>query len=150
MIFKFLKKIFFRKNKKEKQTPIIIPDHAKEKNEEKMKTEIKTEIKIEENKKDQKIIDLAKKNELKKKSFGLFKVTGVYNIGPTKMVTGFVEAGKLKKGMKSLISQTQIKIEEIRKGMEKSDFLQAGQEGTIVISSKKNPLILQGDFIDFE
>jgi hypothetical protein len=73
-----------------------------------------------------------------------------YNIGPTQMLTGFLESGRLKKGMKSIVNETNIKVIEIRKNNEKVMNLLPGQEGTVVIQAKKNPLLRQDDYLEFE
>ncbi len=162
MIFNFLKKFFSRKKREVVQIEPIIPEHRKEKNEiEKRQVEIielkKEHLKNKEEKivtdtiaeeiKDSRLIDLKIDEEQEN---CLFKVNGIYTIGPTQMINGFVETGRLKKGMKSLVNQTQLIVLEVRKGMEKTDYLIGGQEGTIIIKSKKNPLIKQDDYLEFE
>ncbi|MDD3083922.1 MAG: hypothetical protein PHP82_02785 [Candidatus ainarchaeum sp.] len=161
MCFDSLKRLFSRKKQIPKNVEPIIPEHRKEKMEvEKRQTEIKElkkeHKKIKEDKivadtiadeiKDSKLIDLKieKNNET-----CLFKISGVYNIGPTQMISGFVETGIIKKGMKAIANENQMTVIEVRKNTEKTDYLVAGQEGTILIKSKKNPLIRQDDYLEF-
>jgi hypothetical protein len=159
MIFGFLKRLFSRKEKKIIEP--IIPLHRKQKVELEKKQESIKELKKEHEKiredkiisdtiaeeiKNSRLIDL----ELDQKENCLFKINGLYNIGPTQMINGFVETGRLKKGMKTIVNETLLTITEVRKGMEKTDYLIAGQEGTIIIKSKKNPLLRQDDYLDFE
>ncbi len=158
MILKFLRRLFSRKETKKVEP--IIPLHRKEKMEtEKKQDDInnlkKEHLKIKEERivadtiadtiKDTKLIDL----EINKDEISLFKVTGVYTVGPTQMITGFVETGRLKKGMKAIANESQLTILEVRKEMEKTDYLIAGQEGTLLIKSRKNPLLRQDDYLEF-
>lgn len=163
MFFNFLRKLFSRNNNniKKKLEPII-PDHRKEKinlEEKQIKiNNLKNEhIKIKNKKipfnkltnkmKDSKLVDLEIDEE---QAISLFKVTGIYNTGLIQMITGFVETGILKKGMKTIVDQTQLIIVETRQGMEKIDHLIAGQEGTVVIKSKKYPGLKKDDYLEFE
>ena len=164
MVFEFIKKILalFTKKKEVKKVEPMIPDHRKEQMQvAKRKDDIqelkKTHEKIKEEKDlvdilhesvaDQKLVDIDFEEEVE---VALFKISGVYNIGPTQMLTGFLEAGRLKKGMKSIVNETNIKVTEIRKNNEKVDYLLPGQEGTIVVQAKKNPLLRQDDYLEFE
>ncbi len=161
MIFGFLKRLFFRKKEKKVIEPVI-PLHRKEKLELEKKQENINELKQEhEKQKESRIVSDTIAEEIKnsrlvdleiqeKNDNCLFKITGVYTIGPTQMINGFVETGRIKKGMKAIANETQIIVQEVRKGMEKTDYLIAGQEGTIIIKAKKNPLLRQDDYLDFE
>ena len=66
------------------------------------------------------------------------------------MLTGFVETGRLKKGMKTIVNEVSVKVVGTRKDMEEIDVLLAGQEGTLEIKSRKNPLLKQNDYLEFE
>jgi hypothetical protein len=164
MIKDFFAKIFsfFKKEKKTTYArEPIIPNHRKEKLiVEKRKDEINELKKVHVEKKeeklimqtlsesipDTKLIDL----EIEGDNIALFKVDGIYSIGPTSMLTGFVENGRIKKGMKTIVNEVNIKVVGIRKDMEEIASLLSGQEGTLEIKSKKNPLLKQGDYLEFE
>jgi hypothetical protein len=165
MVFGIITKIFsiFKKNKKEEiKREAIIPEHRKQKllNEkrkedvkelkqahETKKTEEKVVNAIHETIADKKLKDIDFENETE---ISLFKVNGIYSIGPTQMLTGFLETGRLKKGMKAIVNEVNIKILEIRKNNSSVDDLLPGQEATLIISAKKNPLLRQDDYLEFE
>jgi hypothetical protein len=161
MILAFLRRLFSKKKEIPKNVDPIIPDHRKEKIEIEKRNENITELKNEHGKikeekivvdtiaeklKDSRLIDLELKKE---KDVCLFKISGVYNIGQIQMLNGFVETGVMKKGLKSLKNETQMTVLEVRKGTEKTDCLIAGQEGTITIKARKNPLLRQDDYLEF-
>jgi hypothetical protein len=95
---------------------------------------------------DKKLVDI----DFGKTDISLFQVNGVYNVGPTILISGFLESGRLKTGMKAIVNEITLKITEVRKEREKVSDLIPGQEGTIVVSAKKSPLLKQGDFLEFE
>jgi hypothetical protein len=172
MINNFLKKLkeLLGIKEEKKEYPVIIPDHRKEiiKKESRENTVKKAKmIYRKEKKKEEPKIEVSKSNNkkpnLKKadkdtkikdldfdKEVSLFEITGVYSLHGFAFITGFVEVGTLKKSMKAIKNETLIKINEIRKNNEKVAYLNAGEEGTLMIQSKKNTLLRNGDFLEFE
>ena len=158
MIIEFLKKLFGIKSEKV-EYPVIIPDHRKEimkkedrKNQvQELKEEYKKEgLKTVKKKIDKKLIDKKIKDIDLDKEVSLFEVEGVYSLHEMALITGFVEVGRLKNGMKAIKNEVQFKITEIRKSNEKVPSLLTGEKGTITISAKKNPMLRQGDYLEFE
>ena len=164
MVFGFLKKIFllFKKKKEIKTVEPMIPNHRKEqlqvekrqdniqelkKEHEHIKEEKDLVDVLHESIADQKLVDIDFEEDVE---IALFKVNGIYSIGPTQMLTGFLETGRLKKGMKCIVNEVNIKVTEIRKNNEKIAALLPGQEGTLMILAKKNPLLKQDDYLEFE
>ena len=80
----------------------------------------------------------------------LFEVNGVYSLSGTLMITGFVETGRLKRNMKTIVNENLVRIDEVRENRERVPSLFKGEQGTLVIKSKNNPLIRSGDFLEFE
>ncbi len=161
MVFGFLKRIFSKKKKIDITQEPIIPLHMKEKMvNEKRKQEV-NELKKEhlQNQKKKVVADVLAEEIKDKKikdidfddnTVSLFKADGVYSIGPTKIITGFLETGRLKARMKSIVNEVPIILLEIRKDLGPVDDLLPGQEGTLIIKSKKNPLLRHGDYLEFE
>ena len=165
MIKEFFSKLFLvfkRKPKEKKEIIPIIPDHAKAKMEiQKRKDDVNELKKIHVEQKEEKVlvdaihesiadkklidIELDEENEI-----SLFKVSGIYSIGQTQMLTGFLETGRLRKGMKSKANEVLMKLTEIRKDGEEVKELLPGQEGTLTINAKRNPLLKQDDYLEFE
>jgi hypothetical protein len=152
----------FKKKKKSATNPeVVIPIHQQERDTvEKRKDKI-TKLKKEHKKlkkeelvakvindsiKDQKLVDI----DFSKNDVSLFQVNGVYSVGPVKIVNGFLESGKLKKGMKTKHNGIEIKVQEVRKDRSQVPSLKPGHEGTLVIKSEKNPLLESGTFLEFE
>lgn len=159
MIIEFFKKLFGIKKEK-KEYPVIIPDHRKEiiKKDDKQnkindlrKEYLKEKTKKITNKKiDKKLLDKKIKDIDLDKEVSVFEVEGVYSLHGMALITGFVEIGSIKKGMVSKTHNLSLKISEVRKNNEKVPSLLAGQTGTLLIDSKKNPILRKGDYLEFE
>lgn len=87
-----------------------------------------------------------------KKSSGrcVFRVDGKYEVGNTLMISGMVESGTLKKGMKSEIGRGEIRIMELRVGSEKVDEIEENREGTIFVRARGPQNIKYGDLLEFD
>ncbi len=159
MIIEFFKKLFGVKETK-KEYPVIIPDHRKDiiKKEVKekeisdlRKTYLKEKTKkITSAKIDKKLLDKKIKDIDLDKEVSVFEVEGVYSLAGMALINGFVEIGRLKSGMKSRSYVFPLKIIEVRKNNEKVPAILAGENGTILIDSKKNPILRKGDYLEFE
>ncbi len=159
MCFAFLKR---NPNKEKTISEPLIPEHRKKTLEVERRNAEINDLKNahKEKKKENKLIDNANENIADKRlidieidnttDVALFKVDGIYCVGATILITGFVETGKLLKGMKAIQNENQLKIIEIRKDREAVDYLLPGKEGTIEVKSKKIPLLKQGDYLEFE
>ncbi len=160
MIFEFLKRLFNTKQKEKKEYAPIIPDHRKElvESEERQNkvNELRKEYLKEKTKKitskkiDKKLLDKKIKDIDLDKEVSVFEVSGVYSLAGMALVTGFVEIGRIKSGMKSKSYIIPLKVNEVRKNNEKVPALLAGETGTLLIDSKKNPILKQGDYLEFE
>lgn len=141
MIREFLAKLFGKKKKVDADIQPIIPDHRKEK----LLEQIKTVSNKTSTKKQGKLVEIDIKEEV-----ALFEVDGVYSVGNITMITGLVESGRVKRKMKTIVNELQIRVDEVRKDGEKVPSLLVGQKGTILIKSKGKPLLRKGDFLDFK
>lgn len=153
--------LFKRKKKTVETSEPIIPLHRQAQIKQEVRKEKVIELKkihkkekadklvtdvIAEDIRDKKLVDI----DFGKTDVSLFQVNGVYNVGPTILISGFLESGRLKTGMKAKVNEIPLKIMEVRKEREKVSDLIPGQEGTLVVSAKKSPLLKQGDFLEFE
>jgi hypothetical protein len=78
-----------------------------------------------------------------------FRVDGKYEVGDTLMVSGVVEFGALKKGMKAELGKVEMKVEELRSGTGKVGSLHTGQAGTVFVKAKAPPNIRYNDLLEF-
>ncbi len=97
--------------------------------------------------------DMPIKEAIKDPAFrqrGMFEVSGVYCVGKTLMVSGFVESGVIKNRMKTFKGGNEMRVEEIRIGSEKVANLKAGEEGTLFVKTKNVPNIKYSEILLFE
>ncbi len=85
-------------------------------------------------------------------SFGnKFRVTGTYDLGTSMMISGNVESGVVKtKMVAKLDSKKELAISEIKIGSTKVNGLMKGEEGSIFVKTKGNPIIKYDDLIEFK
>lgn len=159
MIIDFFKKLLGIKKEK-REYPTIIPEHRKEiikkeEKDEKIK-DLRREYlkqktkKITSKKIDKKLLDKKIKDIDLDKEVSVFEVEGVYSLHGMALINGFVEIGSIKKGMRSKSHNLSLKVSEVRKHNEKVPAILAGQTGTILIDSKRNPILRKGDYLEFE
>lgn len=98
---------------------------------------------------------LAKKeNKLYIKTEGsenTFRVNGTYDFGANMMISGMVESGVIKSRMVSKLEQKkELVISEIKIGSTKVNGLIRGEEGSIFVKTKGNPIIKYDDVLVFK
>lgn len=86
----------------------------------------------------------------KKDKKSLFRVTGVYDIGTEIMVSGFLEAGKLKKKMKTKINDHDAVISDIKVGSESVLELMAKEEGKVFLRGRNLYTLKTDDVLEFK
>jgi hypothetical protein len=80
-----------------------------------------------------------------------FRVTGLYDFGTTTMISGVVEAGQVSVKMRAdLENKKEIVISEIKISSTKVNGLIAGEEGSLFVRTKGNPVIRYDDLIEFK
>ncbi|MFA5931593.1 MAG: hypothetical protein WC821_04770 [archaeon] len=109
---------------------VLVPDHAKP-DFDKSKTEE---------------VFLVQKKDKK----SIFRVTGVYDIGSEIMVSGFVEAGKLKKKMKTKINDHDAVISDIKVGSESVLELLIKEEGKVFLRGRNLYTLKTDDVLEFK
>jgi hypothetical protein len=103
----------------------VVPDHAKPK-------EVVKEIKP----------VVSKKN--------IFIIESIYDIGTQIMVSGVLESGHLKKGLKVKIRKKEIPISDLKVGTGSVKDFVAGERGTIFLRGKDLNILRIGDGLDFK
>jgi len=79
-----------------------------------------------------------------------FRVTGLYDFGSTTMLSGIVEEGQVNTKMTAkLEAKKELSIIEIKISSTKVNGLIKGEEGSLFVKSKGNPIIRYDDLIEF-
>lgn len=84
-----------------------------------------------------------------KKAECVFRIDGKYEVGDTLMISGRVESGTLKKGMKTEIGKGELRITELRIGSEKIGEIRENQQGTIFVKARGAQNIKYNDLLEF-
>lgn len=80
-----------------------------------------------------------------------FRVSGTYDFGSSMMISGIVESGVVKPKMLSkLDSKKELLISEIKISSTKVNGLMKGEEGSIFVKTKGNPIIKYDDVLIFK
>lgn len=80
-----------------------------------------------------------------------FRVSGTYDFGTSMMISGMVESGVIKPKMLSkLDSKKELSISEIKISSTKVNGLIKGEEGSIFVKTKGNPIIKYDDILIFK
>lgn len=78
-----------------------------------------------------------------------FRITGLYDFGSSTMLSGFVEKGLIRTKMKWQNAKKEMYITEIKVSSNKVDSLIRGEEGSLFVKTKGNPIVRYDDLLEF-